>query len=87
FNPVVINLGANGGFSSQQIVDMVEQIGKDRTIYLVNTHVNRPWRDEVNANLKTAADQLGDKVHYLDWNAYFNSQEAAPSWLGDDGVH
>lgn len=87
FNPVVINLGANGGFSSQQIVDMVEQIGKDRKIYLVNTHVNRPWRDEVNSNLKAAADQLGDQVHYLDWNAYFMSQEAAPTWLGDDGVH
>ena len=63
---------------------MIQQIGKDKTIYLVNTHVDRPWRDQVNSVLEEATSE-NNHLHLIDWNSYFQANNN--NWLEEDGVH
>lgn len=83
---VVINMGANGGFTLAQVKTLLETLGKDRQIYLVNTHVNRPWRDDVNRVLKQAAEEAGEHVHLIDWAGYYQNN-VQNDWLTPDQVH
>ena len=81
---VVVDLGANGPFTKNQLETMIQQIGKDKTIYLVNTHVDRPWRDQVNSVLEEATSE-NNHLHLIDWNSYFQANNN--NWLEEDGVH
>lgn len=84
---VVINMGANGGFSVDQVKNLIETIGENKEIYFVNTHVNRPWRDEVNNVLKEAIKDAGKHVHLVDWYAYYQKNVDPATWLTPDAVH
>lgn len=84
---VLIDLGANGGFTSDQLSNFLDEIGRDKTIFLVNTHVDRPWSQDVNKTLAEAAANDSDSIYLLDWYSYFTSHEDAQTWLSDDGVH
>lgn len=83
-NPVIISLGANGGFSEQNIKDMITAIGEDKIIFFVNTHVDRPWRDEVNSVLAQVTENPDDDVYLIDWASHYQDQGAI---LRDDLVH
>ncbi|AMB98635.1 hypothetical protein AWM75_00885 [Aerococcus urinaehominis] len=83
---VVFFLGSNGGFSQDQLDALLDTIGSDRQIYLVTTHVTRPWASQVN-QLLTQASQNRDNVHLIDWGGYFAGQAEAGAWLREDGVH
>lgn len=84
---VLVDLGANGGFTPEQLSNFLDEIGRDKTIFLVNTHVDRPWASDVNQTLADAAADEGDSIHLLDWQAFFNNHEDAATWLSQDGVH
>lgn len=81
---VVVDLGANGGFTSQQINQLLKRF-EGKKIYLVNTHVNRPWRQQVNEALKATADSRKD-CQLIDWSTYYD-QNAQADWLSQDGIH
>lgn len=82
---VVVDLGANGPFTKAQLDEFLAAIGSDKEIYLVNTHVDRPWRDQVNQLLAQAAEEGGDNIHLVDWANYYATNNN--NWLGEDGVH
>lgn len=84
---VLVDLGANGGFTSAQLSDFLDEIGRDKTIFLVNTHVDRPWAADVNKTLAEAASDDNDTIHLLDWHEYYSNHEEASTWLSQDGVH
>lgn len=84
---VLVDLGANGGFTDEQLKTFLDEIGRDKTIFLVNTHVDRPWSSQVNQSLAQAAADESDTVYLLDWASYFNEDENASTWLSDDNVH
>ncbi|MBK3496243.1 acyltransferase family protein [Viridibacillus sp. YIM B01967] len=63
---VVIGLGSNGDFSATQLDGLLNAIGNDRTIYLMNTRVPRGWQDGVNKKLNKAAEK-NSNVTLVDW--------------------
>ncbi|MDO4679813.1 MAG: acyltransferase family protein [Aerococcus sp.] len=86
YNNVVLELGTNGPFTDAQFNQLLEAIGKDKHIYLVNTHVNRQWHDQVNQALKTKVDANKDHLTLIDWDNYYQSKDHS-SWMEPDGLH
>ncbi|MFC5700338.1 acyltransferase family protein [Cohnella faecalis] len=82
-NLVIIELGTNGSFTAKQMNKLIDTIGKDRRIVLVNTRVPRKWQDTVNSALSKAAAEH-DNVTLIDWYA-FSADKA--EWFAKDGVH
>ena len=82
---VVLVLGSNGPFTEDQLDELINLIGKDRKIYLVNTKVPREWQDNVNAMLAERANKSKkDNVKLIDWKTFI---EQYPDLLYEDGTH
>jgi hypothetical protein len=80
---VVVGLGTNGPVTPGQIGQLFAEIGPDRKLVLVNTFENRPWEQEVNSLLATAAsDHPG--VVLADW---YTTIEHRTGLLWPDGIH
>jgi hypothetical protein len=80
---VVVGLGTNGPVTPGQISQLFAEIGPDRKLVLVNTFENRPWEQEVNSLLATAAsDHPG--VVLADW---YTTIEHRTGLLWPDGIH
>ncbi|MFE6169818.1 acyltransferase family protein [Viridibacillus arvi] len=71
---VVIGLGSNGDFSTTQLDTLLKAIGKDRTIYLINTRLPRDWQDGVNKKLSEAA-RKNSNVTLVDWYSETNNDK------------
>ncbi len=80
---VVVGLGTNGPVTAGQISRLFAEIGPDRKLVLVNTFENRPWEQEVNSMLATAASQHPGVV-LADW---YTTIEHRTSLLWPDGIH
>ncbi|MBP1966125.1 acyltransferase family protein [Paenibacillus aceris] len=80
---VVIHLGTNGPFTSEQLDKLLEAIGEDRKIILINTRVPRKWQDTVNDAL-AAASKKHANVKLADW---YSLSEDKSDWFVSDGVH
>ncbi|MFC4812148.1 acyltransferase family protein [Paenibacillus sp. GCM10023250] len=80
---VVIELGTNGPFTSKRLNELLDAVGEDKRIYVVNTRVPRDWQDTVNKALAKAADDHAN-VNLIDWHAYSDGKSA---WFTKDGVH
>ncbi|MCM3749633.1 acetyltransferase [Paenibacillus pasadenensis] len=80
---VIVQLGTNGIFSMKQLEALLEAIGPERQILLVNTRVPRDWQDKVNETLAKAAD-MADNVKLVDWYA---ASEGFDDIFAKDGVH
>ncbi|MEC0266884.1 acyltransferase family protein [Paenibacillus anseongense] len=80
---VVIHLGTNGPFTSDQLEKLLETIGEERKIVLMNTRVPRKWQDTVNDTLADASKKYVN-VKLLDWHSF---SEDKPDWFASDGVH
>ncbi|MBJ8073508.1 acyltransferase family protein, partial [Bacillus cereus] len=63
---VIIGLGTNGAFTKEQLASLIEVIGNERKIILINTRVPRPWESLVNEKLKEAASSYKNVV-LVDW--------------------
>jgi len=81
---VIVALATNGTITTDWVDQLLETIGPDHQVLLVNGYGNRPWIPEAAAQLADAAARFPDKVHLVDWNA---AASADPSILGGDGIH
>lgn len=80
---IVIHLGTNGPFKPDQLEELLETIGEERKIILINTRVPRKWQDTVNDALADASKKHAN-VKLLDW---YSLSEDKPDWFASDGVH
>ncbi|MDN4072034.1 acyltransferase family protein [Fictibacillus terranigra] len=80
---VVIGLGTNGPFSKDQLVSVLDKVGKDKEIVLINSQVPRPWEKEVNTTLEEVASSH-PHTKLVNWNEASNGQT---SYFYNDGVH
>jgi hypothetical protein len=63
---VLVGLGTNGTVTASQINQLRAVLGPDRWLVLVNTYAARPWEQEVNAAIATAA-RRDPRVLMVDW--------------------
>jgi peptidoglycan/LPS O-acetylase OafA/YrhL len=80
---VVIQLGANGPFTPEQIDELFVAIGGDHTVMLINVEVPRRWEGEVNDQLVAARDRHPGTI-LVDWRAVATTE---PGLTGGDGYH
>ncbi|KEK24594.1 acyltransferase family protein [Bacillus gaemokensis] len=82
-NQVIIGLGTNGAFTNAQLESLIQLIGNERKIVLVNTRVPRPWESLVNGKLKEVAANYPN-VKLVDWHS---ASAGNKTYFEPDGVH
>ncbi|MBE5105963.1 acetyltransferase [Bacillus thuringiensis] len=82
-NHVIIGLGTNGAFTTEQLVSLIKLIGNERKIIFINTRVPRPWESIVNERLKVTASEYPN-VTLVDWYA---ASAGKRDYFAPDGVH
>ncbi|TEA82377.1 acyltransferase family protein [Bacillus thuringiensis] len=82
-NYVIIGLGTNGAFTTEQLVSLIKLIGNERKIIFINTRVPRPWESIVNERLKITASEYPN-VTLVDWYA---ASAGKRDYFAPDGVH
>ncbi|MBJ8055497.1 acetyltransferase [Bacillus cereus] len=80
---VIIGLGTNGAFTKEQLASLIEVIGNERKIILINTRVPRPWESLVNEKLKEALSSYKNVV-LVDW---YSASAGNKAYFEPDGVH
>ena len=80
---VVISLGINSRFSTETGQALIDYLGKNRTIYWVNTHAEKGGTEAINSTIKQLADD-NDNVTLIDWNSYATGHS---DWFYSDGIH
>jgi hypothetical protein len=80
---LIIELGTNGPFSSAQLTALLDALGPAQRVVLVNTHVPRPWQQQVNDTIATVAQSYPNTV-LVDWAA---DSANYPQYFYPDGVH
>ncbi|MBG9985897.1 acetyltransferase [Facklamia sp. DSM 111018] len=80
---VITMLGSNGTFTTGQIDDYIEAVGTDRDQFFVNVLAERPWTDDANRQLLSAAQRYGN-VKIIDWANYARDHS---EWFASDGIH
>ncbi|HDR7437139.1 TPA: acetyltransferase [Bacillus anthracis] len=82
-NHVIIGLGTNGAFTTEQLESLIQLIGDEREIVLVNTRIPRPWESVVNEKLKEVSSKFPNTV-LVDWYAASAENQ---SYFEPDGIH
>lgn len=82
-NIVIIELGTNGPFSIKQLTSMLNSIGADRQIILVNVRVPRPWQASVNESLQQAV-KMFPNASLVDW---YSKSASHGDYFTPDAVH
>jgi peptidoglycan/LPS O-acetylase OafA/YrhL len=82
-NIVIIELGTNGPFPDKTLTSLIDLIGKERKILLVNVRVPRPWESIVNKTLVEVAKEYGNTT-VVDWYATSANHN---EYFVSDGVH
>jgi hypothetical protein len=80
---LIIELGTNGPFTAADLTSLLDSLGPSGRVVLVNTHVPRPWQQEVNASIASVAQSRPDTV-MVDWNTISAN---TPQYFYPDGVH
>ncbi len=80
---VVLGLGSNGDFSQSQLDELLNTIGNDHHIYMVNTRVPRNWQENVNRKIKDAVKQHRN-LKLIDW---YHVTEGQYDLFYDDHIH
>ncbi|HFJ9441385.1 MULTISPECIES: acyltransferase family protein [Bacillus] len=80
---VIIGLGTNGAFTTQQLESLIQLIGDECEIVLVNTRIPRPWEAVVNEKLKEVSSKFPNTV-LVDWYA---ASAGNQSYFEPDGIH
>lgn len=83
-NTVMISLGTNGKFNEATGQEIIDYLGKDRTVYWITAYGKKlDWQKEVNQTIRTLAKK-NKTVHVIDW-----AKEARkhPGWFYQDGIH
>ncbi|MGF9769624.1 acyltransferase family protein [Bacillus albus] len=82
-NYVIIGLGTNGAFTTEQLVSLIGLIGNERKMIFINTRVPRPWESIVNERLKVTVSKYPN-VTLVDWYA---ASAGKKDYFAPDGVH
>ncbi|MGE7873877.1 acyltransferase family protein [Bacillus paramycoides] len=82
-NHVIIGLGTNGAFTTEQLVSLIDLIGNERKIIFINTRVPRPWESIVNERLKVTTSKYPN-ITLVDWYA---ASAGKRDYFAPDGVH
>jgi peptidoglycan/LPS O-acetylase OafA/YrhL len=80
---VIIELGTNGPFPDKTLTSLIDLIGSERKILLVNVRVPRPWESIVNKTLVEVAKKYSNTT-IVDW--YVTSANHNEYFVSD-GVH
>lgn len=80
---VIIGLGTNGAFTTEQITSLMQSIGNERKVILVNTRVPRPWESVVNNKLKEISSKFSN-ITLVDW---YSASAGKKEYFEPDGVH
>ncbi len=82
-NYVIIGLGTNGAFTTEQLVSLIKLIGNERKMIFINTRVPRPWESIVNEKLKVLESEYSN-ITLVDWYA---ASAGKGDYFAPDGVH
>jgi hypothetical protein len=82
-NMVIIELGANGAFTKKQFADILELLGSETKIVIINTRVPKPWESMVNQVLSQASSDAPN-VKLVDW---YSASIGHNEYFYADGVH
>lgn len=81
---VILELGTNGPFSVEEGQEILDQIGKERTVYWVLPYGRHlEWQELVDGVIRNLSVS-NPNVTLIDWPA---QAAAHPGWINDDGVH
>ncbi|MEG3072369.1 MAG: hypothetical protein RQM92_17385 [Candidatus Syntrophopropionicum ammoniitolerans] len=80
---VVIALGSNGTITEGQFADILNLLGPERQVVLVNTRVPKPWEGVVNQILAEVA-AADPQIKLVDWYAASSGHD---EYFYPDGVH
>lgn len=81
---VIISLGTNGNFNSATGQELIDYLGKDRTIYWINAYGKKlPVQREVNRTIEKLAEE-NDNVYLISWA---KEGKKHPNWFYQDGIH
>ena len=80
---VLIALGTNGPFTSDDMARMMQIIGPKRHVFWINTYVPRQWQGDVNQLLTESATKYKN-LTVIDWYKYASGHS---DWFYDDHAH
>lgn len=80
---VIIELGSNGAFPKEMLEEVINMIGKNKKVILINTRVPRPWCPVVNQTLEDVAKEYPN-TSVIDW---YSASQNHDEYFVDDGVH
>ncbi len=81
---VIIALGTNGPFSESKGQELIDQLGKDRTIYWITVYGKQlQWQDKSNSTIRKLAED-NENVSIIDWEKAVSTHS---EWLYNDGIH
>ena len=80
---VVFALGTNGVATDDQLDTLVNAVGTDKHIWLINTRSTTSWMAETNDTLARAAERY-DNVELIDW---YGLSASHGEWFDGDGTH
>ncbi len=80
---VVLSLGTNGLLDAGALQEIVDVVGPDRQLIMVNAYAQRSWIDSVNADIAALAAAHAN-VWVADWAGNITER---PWDLAEDGIH
>ncbi len=80
---VIIQLGTNGSFTEEQLIETLDALQGTEQNILVNARVPRPWEAVVNETLAKVADSYPD-TRLIDW---YSASSGHNDYFYPDGVH
>lgn len=80
---IILGLGTNGSFTEKQFTDILNLLGNDRRIVIINTRVPKPWETVVNQILAQVVDKYPD-IEMLNW---YSASGGHDEYFYADGVH
>ena len=81
---VIISLGTNGTFNSATGQELIDYLGKDRTIYWIDAYgKGLDIQKEVNSTIRKLVKE-NSNVHLIPWS---EEGKKHPGWFYQDGTH
>ena len=80
---IIIALGTNGSFTTEQLESFVADIGDTRNIFLITIRTNTQSQAATNQIINDVAAKH-ENITVIDWAG---ASEGHSDWVGDDGIH
>lgn len=81
---VLVGLATNSTVTDEQLNDLLNSVGPNHVLVLVNAHAPVSWVPGTNDALQRFADAHADNVVLVDWDTVIS---AHPDELAGDGIH